>query len=51
MDTVLICKEIGRICYIGVIQDAANRLRVRLRGCSTKAQQLVAFIEVAQSLE
>lgn len=51
LKTLNICREIGSFCDLGQIQDAANRLLMKLRSCTTKAQQLTAFLEVAQFLD
>ena len=51
LETLSICREIGKICDLAQIQDAANRLLMKLRSCTTKGQQLAAFQEVAQFLD
>ena len=51
METLNVCGEIGRLCDASLILNAARQLLSKLKCCTTKTQQLAAFIEVAQSLD
>lgn len=51
METLNVCKEIGKFCDGSKILKAARQLLSKLKSCTSKTQQLAAFLEVAQSLD